>query len=213
MSLNIRRDSLSLVTQVIYGFQAWFDQGFPCDSISLSFCQCACLCVGFFLRLDFLVRGGGCQLPLIRALCFILFGPHSAGAHSWTEHHSKRNRGTLIGLNSQALPAAAMPYEVFRGCRVGWGGVADREGGLLLAPSDRANEKRTRGGLGPTIRRATLKQCVYVFIWDGQYQVYLGGSYKFYQNTLTLFVALKEFVLDASRMGQVENSEIIFLIM
>lgn len=41
----------------------------------------------------------------------------------------------------------------------------------------------------------------------------LGGSYKFYQNTLTLFVALKEFALDASRMGQVENSEIIFLIM
>ena len=54
---------------------------------------------------------------------------------------------------------------------VGWGGVGEREGGLLLTPSDRADEKRTREGLGPTVRSATIKLCAYAFLWGEQCQI------------------------------------------
>ena len=50
-------------------------------------------------------------------------------------------------------------------------GVEDREGALLLTPSDKANEKRTGEGHLPTVRRATIKLCVHVFIWGEQCQI------------------------------------------
>lgn len=49
--------------------------------------------------------------------------------------------------------------------------MEDRERALLLIPSDRANEKRTGDGHLPAVRRATIKPCVHVFIWDEQCQI------------------------------------------
>ena len=50
--------------------------------------------------------------------------------------------------------------------------MEDREGALLLIPSDRANEKRSGEGHLPTMRRATKKKlCAHVFIWDEQRQI------------------------------------------
>lgn len=43
--------------------------------------------------------------------------------------------------------------------------MEDREGALLLIPSDRADEKRTGEGHLPTVRRATKKTvrtCIYL---------------------------------------------------